>query len=216
MVTEVRQRVTRTLLGRRGTVRDPIWVNRRVLRIGARHQIRGGPTHFLVETVPAEPSAPGTLTGAMRVAPGRRRRPGTARPRWMRWKPLGAAGHRWRSSPGASATDVGAVSASGCCGSADARHASPASTAWRGECCPNLQTDPTAEASGSGLLQLGSSNRTFKTDAGTTPADHIEAVRVEAACRLLETTRSSIEQIAPTCGFGTTPGQHRRHFGGSD
>ena len=70
-------------------------------------------------------------------------------------------------------------------------------------------------------------NRLFKADSGTTPADHIEAVRVEAACRLLETTHSSIEQIARTCGFGTpetmnrafrrrldtTPGGHRHHFG---
>ena len=39
-------------------------------------------------------------------------------------------------------------------------------------------------------------NRVFKTEVGTTPADHIEAVRVEAACRLLETTHSSIEHIA--------------------
>ena len=37
MVTEVRQRVTRTLLGRRGTTRDPIWVNRRLLLTGAEH-----------------------------------------------------------------------------------------------------------------------------------------------------------------------------------
>ena len=37
MVTEVRQRVTRDLLGRRGTVRDPIWVNRRLLLTGAEH-----------------------------------------------------------------------------------------------------------------------------------------------------------------------------------
>ncbi|HZA30363.1 MAG TPA: hypothetical protein VE462_02470 [Propionibacteriaceae bacterium] len=29
MVTEVRQRVTRTLLGRRGIIHDPIWMNRR-------------------------------------------------------------------------------------------------------------------------------------------------------------------------------------------
>jgi transposase len=35
MVTEVRQRVTRTLLGRRGTIADPIWVNRRLLLTGA-------------------------------------------------------------------------------------------------------------------------------------------------------------------------------------
>jgi hypothetical protein len=57
MVTEVRQRVTRTLLGRRGTVRDPIWVNRRVLRIGARHQIRGGPTHFRCDAGGTWPAA---------------------------------------------------------------------------------------------------------------------------------------------------------------
>ncbi|MEP7036256.1 MAG: helix-turn-helix domain-containing protein, partial [Actinomycetota bacterium] len=51
-------------------------------------------------------------------------------------------------------------------------------------------------------------------------------VRLESACRLLETTGSSIEQIARTCGFGTpetmnrtfrrrlntTPGEHRDHF----
>ena len=37
MVTEVRQRVTRDLLGRRGTVAEPIWVNRRLLLTGAEH-----------------------------------------------------------------------------------------------------------------------------------------------------------------------------------
>jgi transposase len=37
MVTEVRQRVTRTLLGRRGTVGDPIRVNRRLLLTGGEH-----------------------------------------------------------------------------------------------------------------------------------------------------------------------------------
>jgi transposase len=37
MVTEVRQRVTRNLLGRRGTVADPIWVNRHLLLTGAEH-----------------------------------------------------------------------------------------------------------------------------------------------------------------------------------
>ena len=37
MVTEVRQRATRDQLGRRGTTRDPIWVNRRLLLTGAEH-----------------------------------------------------------------------------------------------------------------------------------------------------------------------------------
>jgi transcriptional regulator GlxA family with amidase domain len=69
-------------------------------------------------------------------------------------------------------------------------------------------------------------SRVFKAEVGVSPADHIEAVRLEAACRLLESTHASIEQVAGTCGFGTaetmnrsfrrrlgtTPGQHRRHF----
>ena len=72
-------------------------------------------------------------------------------------------------------------------------------------------------------------SRVFKADAGTSPADHIEAIRTEAACRLLETTRAPIEEIARRCGFGnpetmnrtfrrrlnTTPGSHRQHFGGT-
>jgi transposase len=37
MVTEVRQRVTRDLLGHRGRVADPVWVNRRLLLTGAEH-----------------------------------------------------------------------------------------------------------------------------------------------------------------------------------
>jgi transposase len=37
MVTEVRQRVTRDQLGRRGAARDPVWVNRRLLLTAADH-----------------------------------------------------------------------------------------------------------------------------------------------------------------------------------
>ena len=37
MLTEVRQRVTREQLGRRGTTADPVWVNRRLLLTGADH-----------------------------------------------------------------------------------------------------------------------------------------------------------------------------------
>jgi transcriptional regulator GlxA family with amidase domain len=72
-------------------------------------------------------------------------------------------------------------------------------------------------------------SRLFRAQVETTPADHVEAVRLEAACRLLETTSSTIEQIARRSGFGTpetmnrafrrrlgtTPGEHRWHFGSS-
>ena len=70
-------------------------------------------------------------------------------------------------------------------------------------------------------------SRLFKTEVGITPAEHVEAVRMEAACRLLESTSKTMEQIAAACGFGvpetmnrafrrrlnTTPGEHRHHFG---
>lgn len=73
-------------------------------------------------------------------------------------------------------------------------------------------------------------SRVFKAEVGSTPADHVEAARIEAACRLLETTHDSIENVARTCGFGTpetmnrsfrrrlntTPGDHRRHFGAAE
>lgn len=73
-------------------------------------------------------------------------------------------------------------------------------------------------------------SRVFKAEVGTTPADHVESARLEAACRLLESTHGSIELVAQTCGFGTpetmnrtfrrrlntTPGEHRRHFGAAD
>jgi transcriptional regulator GlxA family with amidase domain len=72
--------------------------------------------------------------------------------------------------------------------------------------------------------------RVFKAEVGATAADHVEAVRLESACRLLESTNRTIEQIARTCGFGTpetmnrafrrrlntTPSEHRHHFRGED
>jgi transcriptional regulator GlxA family with amidase domain len=68
--------------------------------------------------------------------------------------------------------------------------------------------------------------RVFKAEVGVSPAEHVESVRLECACRLLETTTGSIEHVARTCGYGVpetmnrsfrrrlniTPGEHRRHF----
>jgi len=68
--------------------------------------------------------------------------------------------------------------------------------------------------------------RRFRAETGRTPADHVEALRTEAACRLLEATDEPIEVIARRCGFGTvetmyrafrrrhgtTPGRHRAFF----
>lgn len=71
--------------------------------------------------------------------------------------------------------------------------------------------------------------RVFKAAVGATAAEHVEAVRLEAACRLLETTGRTVDQIARACGFGapetmnrafqrrlgTTPSAHRHHFRGA-
>jgi transcriptional regulator GlxA family with amidase domain len=71
-------------------------------------------------------------------------------------------------------------------------------------------------------------SRVFRAEVGITPAEHVEAVRMEAACRLLETTLEPVAVISRSCGFGTaetmnrafrrrlhtTPGDHRVHFGG--
>ena len=70
-------------------------------------------------------------------------------------------------------------------------------------------------------------SRVFKAEVGITPAEHVEAVRMETACHLLETTLLGMDEIARKCGFGvpetmnrafqrrlnTTPSDHRHHFG---
>lgn len=68
--------------------------------------------------------------------------------------------------------------------------------------------------------------RSFKAETGTTPAVHVEELRVEAARRLLETTELTVAAIATRVGLrhaetlhrafarrlGTTPDRYRQHF----
>ncbi|MFG3255189.1 GlxA family transcriptional regulator [Streptomyces sp. NPDC048172] len=68
--------------------------------------------------------------------------------------------------------------------------------------------------------------RVFKQETGTSPAAYVEAVRVESARRLLETTDCPLEQVAAASGLGsaetlhrafrrqlaTTPAAYRRRF----
>jgi transcriptional regulator GlxA family with amidase domain len=68
--------------------------------------------------------------------------------------------------------------------------------------------------------------RTFRAETGTTPAAHVEALRVEAARRLLETTDQTVGAVARNVGLkhaetlhrafarrvGTTPDRYRQHF----
>jgi transcriptional regulator GlxA family with amidase domain len=69
-------------------------------------------------------------------------------------------------------------------------------------------------------------SRTFRREVGVTPARFVERVRVEAARRLLEESRASVDEIASRCGFGTAetlrrsflrslrvaPSEYRRRF----
>jgi len=68
--------------------------------------------------------------------------------------------------------------------------------------------------------------RAFRRETGVTPAAYVEAQRVEAARRLLETTAGNVAEVATACGFGRpetmhrafrrvvhiAPAQYRRHF----
>jgi transcriptional regulator GlxA family with amidase domain len=68
--------------------------------------------------------------------------------------------------------------------------------------------------------------RRFRAETGTTPAAFVEALRIEAARRLLETSDAPVATVAGAVGFGgpetlhrafvrrvgTTPDQYRRHF----
>jgi len=68
--------------------------------------------------------------------------------------------------------------------------------------------------------------RAFRREIGVTPAAYVEAQRVEAARRLLETTSRSVAEVAAACGFArvetmhrafrrvlrVAPAQYRRHF----
>ena len=51
--------------------------------------------------------------------------------------------------------------------------------------------------------------RVFREQTGSSPAAHVEAVRVETARRLLETTTDSLDRVARASGFGTTATMHR-------
>ena len=69
--------------------------------------------------------------------------------------------------------------------------------------------------------------RVFSRQAGTTPARFVEKLRVESACRRLEESTDTVDQIASSCGFGSAdsmrrvfvrdlgvaPSEYRRRFG---
>lgn len=74
----------------------------------------------------------------------------------------------------------------------------------------NLNADLSVEAL---AARVGMSprhfSRVFRSEAGSSPGDYVEATRIDAARRLLETTDLGLKTIARECGFGTVETFHR-------
>jgi len=51
--------------------------------------------------------------------------------------------------------------------------------------------------------------RAFKREVGMTPATYVEALRVERARALLESSRAPVDEVARRCGFGTVETMRR-------
>lgn len=83
MVTTVRQRVTRHRLGRRGRAKDPIWVNRQLLLLGA-ERLSDAQQQRLTATLAADPS--GALHAAWQVKEQLRRLLAEHQPSRIRWQ----------------------------------------------------------------------------------------------------------------------------------
>jgi len=96
--------------------------------------------------------------------------------------------------------------------------------AWLGDHLDeNLAVDALAARSGMSPRTFA---RAFRRETGTTPAVFVEALRVEAARRLLETTDLTVAAVAARVGMkhaetlhrafhrrlGTTPDRYRQHF----
>jgi transcriptional regulator GlxA family with amidase domain len=92
------------------------------------------------------------------------------------------------------------------------------------------EADLTVEAlAGHAHMSVRGFARAFRREVGMTPAAYVEAVRVERAVAMLQTTAAGADQIAAACGFGTaetfrrafrrrmgvTPGEYRDRFRGA-
>jgi transcriptional regulator GlxA family with amidase domain len=63
-----------------------------------------------------------------------------------------------------------------------------------------------AEAGGVSTRHLG---RLFRGEAGITPGQYVESVRVEAAQALLEADTGTVEEVAQQAGFGSSESLRR-------
>ncbi|HEY5744407.1 MAG TPA: helix-turn-helix domain-containing protein, partial [Terrimicrobiaceae bacterium] len=91
----------------------------------------------------------------------------------------------------------------------------------------NVRQDLSAEALAARVhMSLRNFTRVFRKEMGETPARYIQKVRIEAVRRKLESSDSTLREIANDCGFGsleimnrnferhlkTSPREYREHF----
>jgi len=79
---------------------------------------------------------------------------------------------------------------------------------------PRLAKEISVEAMAEAMhLSARTLHRRLLAEAGLSPARLVQRLRLEAACRLLESGDAPLKQVARTCGFGT-PYNLRRAFAG--
>jgi len=69
-----------------------------------------------------------------------------------------------------------------------------------------LSVDVLAEQAGMSVRNFA---RVFRQEMNITPAEFVDAARLDAARRLLQDTAKSLQQIASLCGFGNSDGMRR-------
>jgi len=78
---------------------------------------------------------------------------------------------------------------------------------WIGE---NLDADLSVDAlARRAALSPRQFARAFRAEVGVTPGHYVDGVRLESARRRLEDTEDGIEQVARSCGYGTTESMRR-------
>lgn len=74
----------------------------------------------------------------------------------------------------------------------------------------NIEKDlPLSTLAAQAAMSVRNFARVFQSETGTTPADFVELVRVDAARRLLEDTDQPLQRVAPMCGFSNADTMRR-------
>lgn len=74
----------------------------------------------------------------------------------------------------------------------------------------NLTADLSLESLASKVgMSVRNFTRVFQSETGSTPAEFVEAARLDAARRMLEDTDVPLQRVSTRCGFGTSDTMRR-------